>query len=236
MNPYYVSHIFRNMDQTWAIMLIVAFVLSMYSQFKVSNTFNKYSQVRSTSGMTGREVAQTILQRNNIYDVVVEPVGGNLTDHFDPRTKVVRLSESVYNSNSVSAVSVAAHEVGHAMQHHEGYFPLRLRSAIAPIANIGSRFVWILIVLGMFISPILVELAIALYLGIVIFQVVTLPVELNASRRALAQLENGIIPMDEVRGSKKVLSAAALTYIAATLTALAELLRLIAIFGRRNND
>lgn len=235
MYPYGFYGI-NNMDQGWFIMLMIALALSMYSQFKVQNTFKKYSRVGSSSGMTGKEVAQTILQRNQVYDVVVEPVAGNLTDHFDPRTKVVRLSESVYNSTSVSAVSVAAHEVGHAIQHHEGYFPLKLRSAIAPIASIGSRFVWVLVLLGFVISPFLIEVAIALYLGIVLFQVVTLPVEINASRRALAQLENGIVPIEEVSGSKKVLSAAALTYIAATLTAIAELLRLLAIFGSRRDD
>lgn len=235
MNPYYFMNGINSVNQGWFIMLMIAMVLSMYSQFKIKSTFGKYSNVGSSSGMTGREVAQTILQRNQIYDVVVEPVRGSLTDHFDPRTKVVRLSESVYNSRSVSAISVAAHEVGHAMQHNEGYFPLRLRSAIAPIASIGSRFVWILIILGFVISPVLIEVAIALYLGIVIFQVVTLPVEINASRRALAQLENGIIPIEEVSGSKKVLSAAALTYVAATLTAIAELMRLLSILGRRND-
>lgn len=220
-----------NTENGWLVVLLIALGLSIYAQFKVNSNFNRYLKVQGSSRMTGQEVARKILERNGIYDVRIEPVRGNLTDHFDPRTKVVRLSENVYNGTSISAVSIAAHEVGHAMQHDEGYIPLNLRSAIAPIASIGSRYIWIVIMAGFLISPFLIEVGIALYLAIVLFQVVTLPVEFNASRRALVELENGIITRDEIRGSKRVLSAAALTYVAATLTAIAELLRLLAIVG-----
>lgn len=219
----------------WFMLLLPALLLSMYAQFKVSSSFNKYLRVASRSGYSGYEVARMILDRNGLQDVRIEPIGGNLTDHYDPRTKVVRLSKNVYGGRSVAAVSVAAHEVGHAMQHGEGYFPLILRNNIAPIASIGSRFIWILIIMGFAIAPFFLELAIALYIGIVLFQVVTLPVEFNASRRALYQLENGIVYRDELDSTKKVLTAAALTYVAATLVAIAQLLRLISMSNRRRN-
>lgn len=224
-----------NADNGWLLMLLVAMGLSMYAQFKVKSNFNRYLKVQSSSRMTGQQVAKAILERHGIYDVRIEPVAGNLTDHFDPRSKVVRLSEQVYNGTSISAVSIAAHEVGHAMQHNEEYLPLKIRSAIAPVASIGSRLVWGVIFLGFIISPILIELGIALYIGVVLFQVVTLPVEFNASSRALVELEDGIISRDEVRGSRKVLTAAALTYIAATLAAVAELLRLLSIVDSRRD-
>lgn len=219
----------------WMLFLMPAILFAMYAQFKVSSAFNKYLRVASTSGYTGSQVARMILDRNGLYDVRIEPIAGNLTDHYDPRTKVVRLSRNVYSGNSIAAVSVAAHEVGHAIQHGEGYFPLLIRNNIAPIASIGSRFVWILIFLGLIISPFLLELGIILYLAVVLFQIVTLPVEFNASRRALYQLENGIILRDEIEPSKKVLSAAALTYVAATLVAIGQLLRLLALSGRRRD-
>ena len=220
----------------WMTILIFALLLSFYAQLKVSISFNKYLRVVSRSGYTGREVAKMILDRNGLYDVRIEPVQGNLTDHYDPRTKVVRLSSNVYNGNSIAAVSVAAHEVGHAMQHGEGYTPLIVRNNIAPIANIGSRFAWILILLGVAITveP-FIEVGIMLYTAVVLFQLITLPVEFNASKRALYQLENGIIHKDEVGSSRQVLSAAALTYVAATLVAIAQLLRLISISNRRRD-
>lgn len=197
----------------WMLFLMPAILFSMYAQLKVSTSFNKYLRVVSRSGYTGSQVARMILDRNGLHDVRIELVPGNLTDHYDPRTKVIRLSRNVYNGNSIAAVSVAAHEVGHAIQHGEGYFPLLIRNNIAPIASIGARFVWVLILLGFLISPFLLEVGIILYLAVVLFQVVTLPVEFNASRRALYQLENGIILRDEIEPSKKVLSAAALTYV-----------------------
>lgn len=219
----------------WILVLIPALLLSMYAQLKISTSFNKYSNISSRSGYTGSQVARMVLDRNNLYDVKIEPVRGNLTDHYDPRTKIIRLSESVHSSSSIAAVSVAAHEVGHAIQHGIGYTPLIIRNSIAPIANIGSRFAFGLIFLGIILESFVYELGIILYLGVVLFQVITLPVEINASRRALMQLENGIISKDEIRGSKKVLSAAALTYIAATLVAIGQLLRLISMSNRRND-
>lgn len=215
-------------------LLMIALIISFYAQIKVSTTFNKYLRVPSYSGYTGREVARMILDRNGLHDVSIEPIGGQLTDHYDPRTNVIRLSSNVYNGNSIASLSVAAHEVGHAIQHAEGYFPLILRNNIAPIASISARFVWILIFLGFLISPVLLEAGIILYLAIVLFQVVTLPVEFNASRRALHQLDSGIVTSNEIGPAKKVLSAAALTYVAATLVAIGQLLRLISLSDRRN--
>lgn len=231
----YYGGYYGGIGGSWFLLLMPALLFAMYAQLKVSSSFNKYLRVQSRSGYTGYEVARMILDRNGLQEVRVEPIGGNLTDHYDPRTKVIRLSNNVYNGRSVAAVSVAAHEVGHAIQHGVGYFPLILRNNIAPIASIGSRFVWILILLGFVISPVLIEVGILLYVAVVLFQVITLPVEFNASRRALYQLENGIVYRDEIDSSKKVLSAAALTYVAATLVALAQLLRLLSIFGRRRD-
>lgn len=235
-NPYRYYYGMSNANNGWFMVLLIALGLSMYAQFKVTNNFKRYLGVESSSRLTGQEVARKILERHGIYDVRIEPVAGNLTDHFDPRTNVVRLSENVYNGRSISAISVAAHEVGHAMQHDEGYFPLTIRSMIAPLASIGSRFVWIFILAGFIISPMFIEVGIILYLAIVLFQIITLPVEFNASRRALVELEDGIIERDEVVGSRKVLSAAALTYVAATLTAIAELLRLLSILGNNRDN
>lgn len=232
---YYYGGYYGSGFGYWGLPLIIAILISMYAQFKVSSSFNKYLRVPSRSGLTGREVARMILDRNGLYDVEVQHIGGNLTDHYDPKKKAVRLSSNVYNGSSLASVAVAAHEVGHAIQHSEGYYPLIIRNNIAPIASFSSRFVWILILLGFVISPFLLEVGIALYLAIVIFQIVTLPVEFNASKRALMQLENGIVYSDEIGGSKKVLQAAALTYVAATLVAIAQLLRLLAISGRRRN-
>lgn len=219
----------------WMLFLMPAILFSMYAQLKVSTSFNKYLRVASRSGYTGSQVARMILDRNGLEDVKIESVSGQLTDHYDPRTKVVRLSRNVHNGSSIAAISVAAHEVGHAMQHGEGYLPLIIRNNIAPIASIGSRFVWVLILLGFLISPFLLEVGIILYLAVVLFQIVTLPVEFNASRRALYQLENGIVLRDEINSSKEVLKAAALTYVAATLVALGQLLRLLSLSGRRRN-
>ena len=222
---------------SWFLVLMFALAISSYAQIKVSTTFNKYLRVNSKYGYTGYEVAQNLLKRNNIHDVRVEAVAGNLTDHYDPINKVLRLSSNVYSGTSIASISVAAHEVGHAIQHDQGYVPLKIRSIIAPIASIGSRFVWILIFLGMVISPMMIELGISLYLAIVLFQIVTLPVEFNASRRALNQLEdNSYIAYDERPYSRKVLSAAALTYVAATLVAIGELLRLLSITQNRRRD
>ncbi|MFA7533023.1 MAG: zinc metallopeptidase, partial [Tissierellaceae bacterium] len=174
-----------------------------------------------------------ILDRNGLQDVRIEHIGGKLTDHYDPRSKVVRLSNTIYGGTSIASASVAAHEVGHAIQHADGYYPLILRNNIAPIANIGSRFAWILIFIGFLISPVFLDVGILLFLTVVIFQIVTLPVEFNASSRALLQLENGIISRENIKPAKKVLSAAAFTYVAATLVAVGQLIRLLAQSNRR---
>lgn len=222
-------------DSSWFIFVLPALILGLLAQGKVKSSYNKFSKVNSGTGLTGAQIARRILDRNGLYDVVVEHTPGQLTDHYDPRTRVIRLSNSIYSGNSVASMSVAAHEVGHALQHADGYFPLILRNNMAPIVSFSSRFVWILIFLGFIVSSFLIDLGIAIYLGIVLFQIVTLPVELNASRRALVQLEDGISPSENIKPAKNMLSAAALTYVAATLTAIAELLRLLAITNRRRD-
>ncbi|MBU5437763.1 zinc metallopeptidase [Tissierella sp. MSJ-40] len=220
---------------SWMLFVLPALIFASYAQLKISTSFNKYSRVPNGTGYTGAQIARMILDRNGLSDVRIEQVAGQLSDHYDPRSKVVRLSRGVYGGTSIASMSVAAHEVGHAIQHAEGYFPLILRNNIAPIASIGSRFVWILIMLGFIISPFLLEVGILLYLAVVLFQVVTLPVEFNASSRALYQLENGIVSNSEIKPAKEVLRAAALTYVAATLVAIGELLRLLSLSNRRDS-
>lgn len=229
----YGAYGFYGLDWTYFLVLIGA-VLSMIASAKVNSTFNKYSRVRSASGMTGAEAAQRILQQNGIYDVAVEHVSGNLTDHYDPKNKVLRLSDATYASNSVAAVGVAAHECGHALQHNVGYLPLRIRSAIVPAANIGSRLGIPIILLGVLLGSnyFLVQLGIWVFSLAVLFQIVTLPVEFNASNRAMAMMERyGILSGDELRSTRKVLSAAAMTYVAAAASSILQLLRLILLFG-----
>lgn len=216
------------------IILIPAILFAMYAQAKVKSTFNKYLRIQNKSGYTGAEIARMILDRNGLHDVAIEHIGGSLTDHYDPRKKILRLSTPVYNGRSVASAGVAAHEVGHAIQHAKGYFPLILRNNIAPMANFGARFVWILVFAGFLFNSVLIQVGILLYLAVVAFQVVTLPVEFNASSRALAQLEGGIITRDEINPAKKVLNAAALTYVAATLVGIAQLIRLILLSSRRD--
>ena len=214
--------------------MLIGAVLSMIASAKVNSTFNKYSRVRSASGMTGAEAAQRILQQNGIYDVAVEHVSGNLTDHYDPKNKVLRLSDATYGSNSVAAVGVAAHECGHALQHNVGYLPLRIRSAIVPAANIGSRLGIPIILLGVLLGSnyFLIELGIWVFSLAVLFQIVTLPVEFNASNRAMVMMERyGILGGDELRSTRKVLSAAAMTYVAAAASSILQLLRLVLLFG-----
>ena len=216
------------------LILLPAIIFAMYAQSKINTTFNKYLKLRNKGRYSGSQVARMILDRNGLYDVKVEHINGKLTDHYDPRKKILRLSNDVYAGFSIAALGVAAHEAGHAIQHASGYRPLMLRNSIAPIASFGSRFVWIIVILGFIVSPILLQVGIALYLAIVVFQIITLPVEYNASKRAMIQLQNGIISYDEVESTKKVLDAAALTYVAATLVAIAQLLRLLSISRRRN--
>ena len=227
-------------DPTMILVLIGA-VLSMWASAKVQGTFNKYSSVRNRTGMTGADAARRLLNSQGIYDVSIEGVAGNLTDHYDPRSKTLRLSESVYQSSSVSAIGVAAHECGHAIQDHVGYVPLRMRAAFVPVVNFGSHLSWPLILIGVIIGGIgspMVNIGIWMFVLVVLFQLITLPVELNASRRAVVLLDqNGILQGEEVSQTRKVLGAAALTYVAAAASSILQLLRLVILFGgRRDRD
>lgn len=224
-------------DPTY-IILLPAIILTMYAQFKVNSTTNKYFRVRTQRGYTGEQTAREILNANGIYDVRIEMTGGTLSDHYDPRSRVLRLSQDVYRGTSITSVAVAAHECGHAIQHARGYAPLTIRGAIVPAVNFASNASWVLIMLGLFMSSFnfLLKIGILLFAATVVFQLVTLPVEFNASSRALAQIENlGIVSHEERRQSKKVLTAAALTYVAAAATAVLQLLRLITIANRRDD-
>ena len=225
----------------WTYLMVLAgAILSIIASAKVNSTFQKYARVRSMSGMTGAQVARRILDRNGLSNIPVEHVSGNLSDHYDPSRKVLRLSDSTYNSVSVAAIGVAAHECGHAIQHKEGYGPLKLRTAIVPAANIGSRLGMPIILLGLFFGgggSFLVNLGIWVFSLAVLFQIVTLPVEFNASNRALVMLDDyGILGQDEKRKAKSVLSAAAMTYVAAAASSILQLLRLIILFGGRRNS
>ena len=224
-------------DYTYVLVLIGA-VLCMWASYRVNSVYNKYSHIRSASGMTGAEVAQRILDRNGVRDVRVEHVSGNLTDHYDPRTQTVNLSDAVYGSTSVAAIGVAAHECGHVMQHESGYMPLKIRTALVPAANLGSQIGLPLVIIGLIfgLSNSFIAIGIWIFALAVLFQIVTLPVEFNASHRALAMLEEyGILGPDEVEASRKVLGAAAMTYVAAAASAVLQLLRLI-MLGRRRDD
>lgn len=226
------------MDWTYILVLIGA-VFSLIASAKVNSTFEKYKKVRSMTGFTGAQAAEKILEQNGIYDVAVEHVSGKLTDHYDPRSKVLRLSDSTYDSQSVAAIGVAAHECGHALQHKEEYLPLKIRSAIVPAANIGSRLGIPIIILGVILSYnyTLIQVGIWVFSLAVLFQVVTLPVEFNASSRAVKMLEQyGILGNQELQQTKRVLSAAAMTYVAAAAASILQLLRLILLFGRRDRD
>ncbi len=229
---------YYGLDWTY-ILVIIGAIFSIAASAKVNSTFNKYKRIRSTSGMTGAEAAERILHQNGIYDVGIEHIGGNLTDHYDPRSKILRLSDATYSSTSVAAIGVAAHECGHAIQHKEEYGPLKLRTAIVPAANIGSRLGIPIILLGILLGGnyLLVQIGIWVFSLAVLFQIVTLPVEFNASKRALAMVEQyGILGSNEVEHTKKVLSAAAMTYVAAAAASILQLLRLVLLFGRRSDD
>ncbi len=224
----------------WTILLVLAgALLTAAASARVNGTYRKYSSVRSMTGMTGAEAARRLLNSQGIFDVTIKKVPGQLTDHYDPRTKTVNLSENVYASTSVAAIGVAAHECGHAMQDNEGYVPLRMRAAFVPIANFGSMISWPLILIGLLIGgagSTIVNIGIWMFVLVVLFQVITLPVEYNASRRAVRLLDDtGILHGEEVGQTRKVLSAAALTYVAAVATSLLQLLRLVLLFGRRND-
>ncbi|MBQ6889087.1 MAG: zinc metallopeptidase [Lachnospiraceae bacterium] len=223
-------------DPTYYLVLIGA-VLCMWASFRVNSTFKKYSRVKSRSNMTGAQAAAELLQRQGIFDVQIEHVNGNLTDHYDPRSKVLRLSDATYSSTSVAAIGVAAHECGHAIQHNEEYLPLKIRSTIVPFANFGCRFGIPIILLGLFLGQFFVELGIWVFAISVLFQIITLPVEFNASGRAVALLSDyGILDSEENGQCKKVLRAAALTYVAAAASSILQLLRLILLFGNRRDD
>ncbi|MBR2189177.1 MAG: zinc metallopeptidase [Eubacterium sp.] len=232
-NGYYYGF-----DWTY-LLVIVALILTLAVQAKMNSTFSKYSKIASMSGMTGAMAAQKILESEGLYNVRVEHVSGSLTDHYDPRTKVVNLSDAVYAQRSLAAIGVAAHECGHAIQDAQDYQPLRLRTALVPAANIGSTAAWPLFLFGLILSfrPLL-TIGILLFCAALLFQIVTLPVEFNASHRALKKLEStGLMASTEITGSRKVLSAAAMTYVAAVASSLLQLLRLVLLAGggRRRN-
>lgn len=225
-------------DYYYLVLIVPALLIATWAQFKVNSTFNKYSKMRASRGYTAAQIARSMLDENGLYNVAVERVSGNLTDHYDPKANVIRLSDSVYNSTSVAAIGVAAHETGHAIQYAKGYAPIKLRSAVIPLTQIGSTLSMPLILLGFVFSmrPLVIG-GIILFSLVALFQLITLPVEFNASRRALESLENREYLYDEeLVGARKTLSAAAMTYVAALLVSLMQLLRLILLFGRRNND
>lgn len=232
---------YYRMDPTYVLVLI-GIVLSLLASARVKSTFAKYERIRNSAGLTGRDAAERILRGAGIYDVRIERVSGSLTDHYDPRNKVLRLSDSTYHSTSVSAVGVAAHECGHAIQHAVNYAPIRWRGALVPVANFGSTIAWPLIMIGLFItgdsSSLLINLGIIAFSFAVLFHLVTLPVEFNASNRAIRILgSNGMMSKEEVGAVKKVLGAAALTYVASAATAILQLLRILILTGgRRDND
>lgn len=233
--PFYYYY-----DPTYSLVLI-GLLLCLAASARVRSTYAKYGRVRSRSGLTGREAAERILRSAGIYDVRIEHVSGNLTDHFDPGNRVLRLSDATYQSASVAAVGVAAHECGHAIQHSRGYAPLKIRSAIVPMANFGSAIAWPLILLGLLFnsrsSYLLIQIGILAFSFAVLFQLVTLPVEFNASRRAVQILgESGMLLPDELSMTKKVLRAAALTYVAGAASAILQLLRIILLTGGRRRE
>lgn len=234
--PYGYGYYF---DPTYVLVLIGA-VISMIASARVKSTYSKYSRMRSRTNMTGAQAAQRVLSSAGIYDVRIQHVAGNLTDHYDPRNKTLNLSDSVYGSASVAAIGVAAHECGHAIQHQQGYSPLSIRSALVPAANFGSAAAWPLIILGIIFGgagSVMCQIGIVLFSAAVLFQLVTLPVEFNASRRAVRILgDTGILSEQELPYTRKVLKAAALTYVAGAAAAILQLLRLVILFGGRDRD
>ena len=223
-------------DPTY-IFVIIGALISMIASINVKLTFNKYSHVVNSRGVRAHEVAETILHSSGIYDVKIEKVEGNLTDHYSPTDKILRLSTRVYNSESVAAIGVAAHECGHAIQHNTGYAPLRLRSLAVPVVNIGSRLSWPLIIIGLVLGSLgLAKTGVILFFLVVLFQLITLPIEFNAARSALSILNNQTLLVDdELTGARKVLIAAALTYVAALFSSILQMLRLLVLVNNRNN-
>ncbi len=223
---------YYNLD--YLIYILPGFLLALYAQSKIKTNFDKYSRISNGEGLTGRSVAEMILKGHGIYDVAVDRVRGSLTDHYDPAHKVLRLSDPVFDSTSIAALGIAAHECGHAIQHHESYAPLKFRNAIVPAANLGSNLSFLFIFIGLFAFEPLIKLGIALFAITVLFQLLTLPVEYDASRRAKAILADGVLSGEEMVGVERILSAAALTYVASLLTAIGTLLRFISLGRRRD--
>ncbi|MBS6719630.1 MAG: zinc metallopeptidase [Peptoniphilus harei] len=229
MYPYYYGF-----DYTYFVYILPGLILALYAQAKISSAYEKYSKIGSSTNLSGAEVAREILDRNGLNYVKINMVDGKLSDHYDPRDKTLNLSRDVYYKNSIASVSIAAHEVGHAIQDSVEYVPLKVRAALVPLANLGTQLSFFLIILGFFFSVFFTKLGIALFFFAVLFQIVTLPVEFNASNRAKRELANGIISEEDLTGTRKVLSAAALTYVASTIVAIGQFLRLLSIFGRRD--
>lgn len=231
---------FYGFDWTYLVFIVPCIIITLICQVKVQSTFSKYSKIRNSRNITGAQAAEYVLRQNGVTGVRIEHVSGSMTDHFDPRTNVIRLSDTVYNSNSVAAVGVACHEAGHAVQHAEGYLPNKIRSIILPMAKIGSQLSWILILLGLIFTAkvgfVLLYIGIVLFSLSVLFTIATLPVEFNASKRALECIKTSdLLYGDEYTGAKRTLQAAAMTYVASALTAIMQLLRLIIIArGRRD--
>lgn len=236
--PYY-SYYYLS-DSSALLLVLICAVFAMWASARVNSTFKKYSKQRSIRGITGAQAAQRVLLGNGVHGVRIERVSGNLTDHYDPRANVIRLSDSVFDSTSTAAIGVACHEAGHAVQYAMGYGPIKLRAAIIPLTNFGTKIAWPLMMAGLLLSALSYSFYNLVYVGIacfslsLVFQLITLPVEFNASRRALVAIEEGnILNDDELVGARKTLRAAAMTYVAAVATSLAQLLRLLAIYGNR---
>ena len=229
MFPYYYG-----LDYTYFIYILPGLILAFYAQAKISSAYEKYKKIGSSTNLSGAEVAREILDRNGLNYVKINLVNGKLSDHYDPRDKTLNLSRDVYYKNSIASVSIAAHEVGHAIQDSVEYVPLKVRATLVPLANLGTQLSFFLIILGFFFSVFFIKLGIALFFFAVLFQIVTLPVEFNASNRAKKELANWIISEEDLIGTREVLNAAALTYVASTIVAIGQFLRLLSIFGRRD--
>lgn len=228
---------FFYLDYYYLILVVPTLIFAVFTQIWLKNTYKKYSGLRNARGLTGADAAMNVLRHYQIYDVRIEHVSGRMTDHYDPKAKVIRLSDGVYGGTSIAAVGIACHEAGHAAQHANGYVPIKIRNAIIPVCNIGSMAGIPLAIIGViFSSELLINFGLLLYSFVAIFQLVTLPVEFNASARAVRVIkDSGMLMVDEVPGARKMLTAAAMTYVAALATSLANLLRLLLIFGRRND-
>ena len=237
--PYY----YYGYNSTGLLPVLICALFAMWASWNVNSTFKKYAKQNSVRRITGAQAAQRVLSTNGVYGVRIERVYGDLTDHFDPKTNVIRLSDSVYDATSTAAIGVACHEAGHAVQYAVDYAPIKLRAAIIPVTNFGTKIAWPLMLLGILLSSMSYAFYNLVYVGIacfslsLVFQLITLPVEFNASRRAMAAIRDGnILTDEELRGARKTLTAAAMTYVAAAATSLVQLLRLIAIYGRRRRD